>query len=434
MRTIAYQRRSDELNEKQPELHPDTYKRLMEFASENEGFTVSNIVNEALAQFLSVGDLARTQELVESRLEEKGVPVPKGNMRETQKKISQVAENEKAWNQVFDVHSVDEWRNDKEDFEVITLNLANGEEAQAEDTTIYLNTNFKIWDAVSEAPSFRSYVVNAAVEWWLNSSFNGSCDHILSLHQLLAAAEGEEVSEEEATEWVERRMAGIRKESDGEHHEEWEALFSEDGSPTFDISEVSVDDEVEIEEEEAREAWKHRELTQNGKNPIGVLRAVLRSKSAGVWDRESVEEVAENVFFDASDASVENYVNVVIEEVDIGVEYEWDLPDTSDFEELQDIGMKESYKSDEDMMEDLIHNFGRALDEAVGSQMAKKNRARDFAVEVIENTEYEWWSEELEEELLNEIERHREENVSDGVTGRMKRAIDSMTYISKHEL
>lgn len=324
MQTIAYQKRSDELNEKQPELHPETYKELMEFASENDGFTVCNIVNEALAQFLAVGDLASTQALVEERLRSKNVPLPKASISETQKKISQVESNEKSWNQVFDFHTVDEWKTAKDEVEGVTLKLADGEEKETDDYTIYLNTNFELWDAVSETPSYRSYIVNAAVEWWFDSPFNGSCDHILSLQQLLAVAEGETVTYDEATEWVQRRMDKVRKESDGEHHDEWEALFDDDAeldSSGMDVEDIRVHHEVEITEEEAIEA-RNEDKFNEGANRAGVLRAVMRSKDRTTWSREEVEKLNEKINGDMqTQVTKDGYVDTVMESLEDMVEF-----------------------------------------------------------------------------------------------------------------
>lgn len=417
MDTIGFQSRgknNEKLVEKPIKMHPDVYDRFGEAYSEAEGFTMANLVNEALAHFVNAGDLSRSIELAEEQLESRGVTLPPHSRSEVTQKNNSVLDGEKSFNQVYDVTSYKEWKYLDKD-----------------DTTIFPNTNVDMWEALKKYPGRVGYVAQVAIVVWLDNPFDGMFNNLVSLQQMQAVAEGEEVSEEEATEWVERRMLGIRKESDGDYHEEWEALFSEDGSATFDISEVSVDDEVEIEEEEAREAWKHRELTQNGKNPVGVLRAVLRSKSAGVWDRESVEEIAENVFFDASEQSKEKYVNKVLDEVDIGVEYEWDLPDTSEFKALQDIGMKESYKSEGDMMDDLIHNFGLALEEgATGTTTAKMDCAKIFAARLIEETEFEWWNAEREDKLVQEITEHQEEHqTTNGMTTRIRQAIEKQTMI-----
>jgi len=167
MRTIAYQKRSEELAQKQPELHENTYVQLRKFEYKNEGFTLANIVNEAVAQFLGVGDLARIQERVEDRLEEKGISLPPGSQRELREKINRVAEDETEFHKVFNVCSVGNWQDSRKQFEPFYLKLGKeqkGEESnEIKNLKIHFNTSYDIWNAVSEAPGYRSYIVNTAV-------------------------------------------------------------------------------------------------------------------------------------------------------------------------------------------------------------------------------------------------------------------------------
>lgn len=318
MRTIAYQKRSEELAQKQPELHEDTYVQLRKFEYKNEGFTLANIVNEAVAQFLGVGDLARIQERVEDRLEEKGIPLPPGSQRELREKINRVAEDETEFHKVFNVCSVGSWQDSRKQFEPFYLKLGKeqeGEESnEIKNLKIHFNTSYDIWKAVSEAPGYRSYIVNTAVEWWFDSPFQGSCDHVRSLHQLLAAAEGDSVRYEEATDWVKRRMDGIRKESDGKHLAEWESVFGEvDGERTgIEWEEITIFDDVVVSKEAAVEAMKAGELKETWKNRTGVLCAVLRNNEPpedyGFWTREAITQVNEAVNADMGEESQERYL------------------------------------------------------------------------------------------------------------------------------
>lgn len=300
METIAFQKRSDELAEKQVKLHPDTYKALMSEINKNEGFTVSNIVNEALSYFLGVGQLAYALELAEKRLEQVGVSLPPLGQSELKRKNKSVRFDEKKFHQVYNVPTHKEWKH-----------------IDKEDSRIYLNTNEVIWEAAKDSPGRVSYIVNVAVEVWLSAPYSGVCAHLVTVQQLQAARDGDAPNYLEATEWVQRRMDGLRPESDGSHHEEWEELFEETEGYIggLEWSEIRLHHDIEVEESAAIEAQKSDKLTETWKNRVGVMAAVLRNKPTPEdgWSREEVQEINNRVNSDMGEKTKRRYVDKVLE-------------------------------------------------------------------------------------------------------------------------